>query len=86
MAKRIEEIITGQLRLLPADEEIESLAQHYAKLYANQQVAEKSEQKYHVPDFQSVDVSSLSSSKGKSVGREHLGLEAMRQLGFFKLF
>ena len=44
LANRIEEIITGQLRLLPVDEEIETLAQHYAKLYANQQIAEAVEQ------------------------------------------
>lgn len=86
LANRIEEIVTGQLRLLPADEEIESLAQHYAKLYANKKMAEAVEQNDQGPDFQSVDLNSLSSSEGLSVGREHVGLEAMRQLGFFKLF
>ena len=86
LANRIEEIITGQTRLIPAQQEIEALAKHYANLYANQQVAEKQEQVSQEPDFQSVDVNDISSSEGKSVGREHLGLGAMRQLGFFKLF
>ena len=86
LANRIEEIVTGQLRLLPADDKIESLAQHYAKLYANQKMAEEAEQNTQGPDFQSVDLNSLSSSESKAIGREHVGLETMRQLDFFKLF
>lgn len=86
LANRIEEITIGQKRLLNADEEVERLARHYASLLAQQQVAEKAEQSSQEPDFQSLDVNELSSSEAKSIGPEHLGLAAMKQLGFFKLF
>jgi len=86
LANRIEEITTGQKRLLNADEEIEKLARHYANLLAQQQIAEKAEQSSQEPDFQTLDVNELSSSEGICIGPEHAGLAAMKQLGFFKLF
>jgi len=86
LANRIEEISTGQKRLLAADEEVERLASHYAKLLTQQQFAEKTESAKEEPDYQSVDVNEISSSEGKSIGPEHVGLAAMNQLGFFKLF
>lgn len=86
LANRIEEIISGQKRLQDADQEVERLARHYAKLLAQQQMAEKEEHKDQEPDFQSLDVNDLSSTEGLSIGPEHVGLAAMKQLGFFKLF
>jgi transposase len=86
LANRIEQLLTGQRSLVPLDENIEALAQHYAKLLVQKQMAEKNEFKQSEHDFQRVDVNALASSEGKSIGSEHVGLEAMKQLGFFKLF
>jgi len=85
LANRIEEIVYGKLRLLPAEQEIEDLAKHYAELLVEQKKAEKEEDP-QLEDFQSVDLNSISSSHAKSVGPEHIGLQAMKQLGFFSLF
>ena len=86
LANRIEQLLTGQRCLVPLDENIEALAQHYTKLLVQQQMAEKNEFQHSEQDFQRVDVNALASSEGKSIGSEHVGLEAMKQLGFFKLF
>jgi transposase len=86
LAKRIKELLTGQRRLFPIDENIEALAQHFSKLIVQKKMAENNEFKQSEQDFQSVDVNAIASSEGKSIGAEHIGLEAMKQLGFFKLF
>lgn len=86
LANRIEELLAGQRCLVPLDENSEALAQHYTKLLVQKQMAERDEFKQSEQDFQSVDVNALASSEGKSIGSEHVGLEAMKQLGFFKLF
>jgi transposase len=86
LADRIEELLTGQRRLFPLDENIETLAQHYKKLIVHKKMAENNEFKQSEQDFQSVNVNGIASSEGKSIGAEHVGLEAMKQLGFFKLF
>lgn len=86
LANRIEELLAGQRRLVVIEENIEALAQHFTKLLVQKKMAEKNEFKQSEQDFQSVDVNALASSEGKSIGSEHVGLEAMKQLGFFKLF
>ena len=86
LANGIEEYVTGQKRLLPVDEKIDRLAKHYAKLLTQQRIAEEAEHETQAPDFQSLDVNEISSSEAKSVGPEYIGLAAMEQLGFFKLF
>ena len=86
LANRIEELLTGQRRLFPLDENIEALAQHYKKLLVHKKMAENDEFNQSEQDFQRVDVNAIASSEGKSIGAEHVGLEAMKQLGFFKLF
>ena len=86
LADRIEELLIGQRRISPLNERLEALAQHFAKLLVHKKMAEKDEFKLSEQDLQSVDVNALASSEGKSIGPEHVGLEAMKQLGFFKLF
>ncbi|MES0447642.1 MAG: IS1634 family transposase, partial [Desulfobacterales bacterium] len=86
LANRIEELLAGQRRLVAIEENIEALAWHFTKLLVQKKMAEKNEFKQSEQDFQSVDVNALASSEGKSIGSEHVGLEAMKQLGFFKLF
>lgn len=86
LADRIEELLIGQRRLTPLDENVEALAQHFTKLLVQKEMAENNEFKLSEQDFQNVDVNGLASTEGKSIGPEHVGLEAMKQLGFFKLF
>jgi transposase len=86
LANRIEGLLCGQQRLSPLPEDIEALAQHFAKLLVHKKMSENNECNESEQDFQHVDVNALASSEGKSIGAEHVGLEAMKQLGFFKLF
>jgi transposase len=89
LADRIEEIVHGQSqRLIAVPAQIEALAQHYAQLLIKKRLAEKGEEASteQEPDFQSVDVNGVCSSETKSIGPEHVGLEAMKGLGFFDLF
>ena len=89
LANRIEEIVCGQHnRLIKVPQQTEGLAQHYAKLLIKKQLAEKDEEHpgKETRDFQNIDVNAVVSSENKSVGCEHVGVEAMRGLGFFDLF
>ena len=88
LADRIEEIVHGQSqRLIAVPAQIEAPAQHFAQLLIKKQLAETSEElPTDQPDFQSVDVNGVCSSETKSIGPEHIGLEAMKGLGFFDLF
>jgi transposase len=88
LANRIEEIAYGQeMRLIEAHQEIEALAQHYAQLLIKKQLAEKEEKQSinQEQDFESINVNAVSSSENKRIGSEHVGLEAMKSLGFFGL-
>jgi transposase len=86
LAQRIEELISGQKRLLPCATEIESLAQHYNKLYVRQQLANTNDIDKREHDFQSVDVNALRSSEAKSIGKEHLAFQTLQKLGLIDLF
>ena len=90
LANRIEEIVHGQsqrLIQLP-QEEVEALAQHFAQLLIRKRLAQKAPQPSieEDQDFHSVNVNGIASSETKFIGPEHVGLEAMRSLGFFDLF
>ncbi|RLB75723.1 MAG: IS1634 family transposase [Deltaproteobacteria bacterium] len=89
LANRIEEVAYGQeMRLIEAPQEIEALAQHYGQLLIKKQLAEKKEKQSinQEQDFESINVNAVSSSENKRIGPEHVGLEAMKSLGFFDLF
>jgi transposase len=89
LANRIEEIIRGQHnRLIKVPQQIEGFARHYAKLLIKKRLAEKGEQHpaKQTRDFESIDVNAVVSSENRSVGCEHVALEAMKGLGFFDLF
>ena len=89
LANRIEEIVYGhEMRLIEAPREIEALAQHYAQLLIRKQLAEKKEEQSTEKDedFQSINVNGVFSSENKRIGPEHVGLAAMKALGFFDLF
>ncbi len=84
LSKRIEEILGGQQRLIPLDDHIETLARHYAMLLVKQQTSHQVNT--NEPDYQSVDVHGLESGESRSIGQEHVGMQAMKELGFFDLF
>jgi len=88
LANRIEEVAYGQeMRLVEAHPEIEALAQHYAQLLIKKQLAEKKEEQSieEDQDFESINVNAVSSSGNKRIGPEHVGLEAIKALGFLDL-
>ena len=77
LTKRIEGILSGQQSLFDIDRDIEQLAQSCAsRIIASYQDVE------HVDDsdFREVDLDSLEMSRPRSVGAEHITLEALRLL------
>jgi transposase len=89
LANRIEEICHGQdFRIVEVPQEIEALAQHYAELLIKKELEEKREQQddEEPKDIQPVNINAVSSSEIKTVGPEHVGVEAMKGLGFLDLF
>lgn len=78
---RIEEILSGQLALHPADTEIEQLAQHYAaQLLASRPSAPASGKKSG-GDYREVDVGSLELIRPRTIGVEHIAKSALDWLG-----
>jgi len=79
LAARIQEIISGQTRLIPLSPDLEAAAQRYAALIIQTQARAdefgKSSQDYHT-----VDVDSLDIQRPRSVGAEHVAYEALKQM------
>ena len=84
MAKRIEEIITGQESLFTYPNEIETLARRYARKIIGQQssvVSEKKESSLdYLPDYQTVDINSLENEQSRTVGAEHVVYSTIKEL------
>lgn len=78
LTKRIEEIFSGQQSLFDIDRDIEKLAQNYASriIASHQDVSDPDS-----IDYREVDLDSLEMSRPRSVGCEHISLEALRFLG-----
>ena len=77
LTKRIEGILSGQQSLFDIDREIEQLAQSCAaRIIASYQAVDNSLDN----DFREVDLDSLEMSRPRSVGAEHVTLEALRLL------
>lgn len=76
---RIEQILSGQLSLMSAPGEIETLAQRYAARLSNQGVELTAGSE---TDFQEVDVNSLELIRPRSIGVEHVGKAALEWLDF----
>ena len=83
LCQRIEEVLSGQMRLLPdCPSELEAHAQHLAaQLLARQAALSGAATPPGEPDIQAVDVDSLELIRPRSGGVEHVGLWAMDQLG-----
>jgi len=83
LANRIEEIVTGQRPLFTSSEEVESLAELYARriiAYHGEAVVRRSE-----PDYQRVDIDTIDNELPRSVGAEHVVYETIRVLGLDEL-
>jgi transposase len=78
LTKRIEDILRGQQSLLDIDTDIERLAQGYASriIISDQDVSDPDN-----IDYREVDLDSIEMSRPRSVGGEHVTLEALRFLG-----
>lgn len=78
LTKRIEEILSGQQSLFSFDKDIEKSAQRYAsKIILSRQDREEPDG----VDYREVDLDTLEMSRPRSVGVEHITLEALRFLG-----
>jgi transposase len=88
LANRIEEICTGINRLCPYPDDIERLAQQFAKLLIRKQSITYSE--IHVEavtkkrKYVSIDLASLSTSNSRSIGVEHVLYETFKRLNLHK--
>jgi transposase len=81
LTKRIEDILRGQQSLLDIDTDIERLAQGFASriILSHQDVSDHDD-----IDYREVDLDSIELSRPRSVGGEHVTLEALRFLGLDK--
>ncbi len=82
LCARIEELISGQGALMPqgCSEGIEAAAQRYAgRLMVHAPTVEVTQA---APKFHELDVDSVEDRQPRSVGVEHVGLDAMAKLGF----
>ncbi len=88
LADRIEAKLTGQQPLWPVDEHIESLATHYAKLIVHKRltVATTEVKEIEEPEYETVDIKSVSNSKSRTIGAEYVGVATLRKLGLDTLF
>ncbi len=81
LCARIEQILAGQLSLIPEDAAVEKLAQRYAaRLVMDGPKEEGGEGREAVVDYQEVDVASLELVQPRSIGVEHAGLAALEEL------
>jgi len=78
LTKRIEEILGGQHSLFDIDYEIEKLAQSLASRIV---LSQQDVNDHDDVDYREIDLDSIEMSKPRSVGREHVALEALRFLG-----
>jgi hypothetical protein len=78
LASRIQQIIRGEELLFELVQEIEEMAQAYAAQIIQAQTQNKIEDEQ--PDYREVDVDSLEMLRPRSVGCEHVALEAFNFL------
>jgi transposase len=80
LCTRIEQILNSEQALFAVDPAIEQSAQHlYAKIIARRGEIQALNTKDN-PHFEEVDVNSLQQIKPRSVGAEHVSLEALKEL------
>ena len=81
LCTRIEQILNSETPLFAVDASIEKSAQHlYSQIIARRGEIQSLENAKEDQDFQEVDISSLQQIKPRSVGAEHVSLEALKEL------
>jgi len=83
LANRIEEIVTGQQPLFTYGEEVERLADLYARkivAYHGEAATRRS-----TPDYQRIDIDTIDCEQPRSVGAEHVVYATMKTLGLDEL-
>ncbi|MEA3410407.1 MAG: IS1634 family transposase, partial [Pseudomonadota bacterium] len=83
LARRIEQLVSGQGEMMAVDLEPqwEEAAQRYGALVVRARSRLEEGGSPRAADYQSVDVDSLELVRPRSVGVEHVALEALRQVG-----
>lgn len=81
LCARIEEILSGQVTLIPIPGQIEKLAQHYAARLVISNHGGDQQDKASDVSYQEVDIGSLKMVHPRSIGVEHAGLFALQELG-----
>ena len=79
---RIEEILTGQQSLFAAPDHIESLASHYARVLRRKEMQSVPSSPEQQPDWETVDIGSLSQGEPCTIGGEAVAYNAFKLLGF----
>jgi hypothetical protein len=92
LANVIESEIHKEKRLFKSDIEIENLARHYASIIIKEQIQNRSEiiksdneaitNKTEEPTYERIDIDSVSTSDVKTIGAEHIIVEALKTYQF----
>ncbi len=81
LADRIETIVSGQQSIFQLPEEVESLAQHYAQVLIQNRISKEIPvEKTVEPVYESVDLNSISTSRVRTIGAEHVGFAMFKEL------
>lgn len=82
LVNRIDAILSGQTNLFQLPKDIETAAQRYAAsiIESRDESCESISCKHDRPDYHNVDINSLEMMRPRSVGIEHVSLEALKQL------
>jgi transposase len=80
LANRIKELVYGQQGMISSPPHIESLAHYYALLLRRKEM--QSVPAPEQPDWETVDLNSLSPSEVRTLGPEYVGWDAFKHLGF----
>lgn len=86
LCARIEQILSGQISLLPQNPEIEEDAERYAAQLVAVGNVDKQEESKQKNRFHEVDIDSLQLVRPRSIGVENLGLSALNELSLPAIF
>jgi len=79
LAKRIEQILYGQLPLFSVPDDIEQAAQHYAAKIIQKQDSNNLDNN-EITQYYSIDIESMETTRPRSVSVEYVAYEALKEL------
>lgn len=85
LARRIEQLVSGQTTMQPEDPEVETLARHYAPLLAQRRQQRQAQDNGQSGEessgqWETVDLKSIQHKKVRTIGAEHVGWQYFRKL------